>query len=96
MYMISANVGVSGAGVIADADGWGHHMGEWGWGMAIFGWLFMALLVVLVVWLIWTVARRPELPRSDRPHALDVLADRYARGEIDRDQYLERKADLER
>lgn len=29
-----------------------------------------------------------------RPGALDILGERYARGEIDRDEYLARKADL--
>ena len=35
--------------VLADGgNGWGH-MGGWGWGMAIFGWLFMTAVVVLGV-----------------------------------------------
>ncbi len=77
----------------ADADGWGH-MGGWGWGMAVFGWLFMAALVGLIVWLISSVVRRPESNRSS--NAFDILDARYARGEIDRDEYFERKADLDR
>lgn len=65
--------------VLADADGW-DHMGGWGWGMAIFGWLFMALLLVLVAWLIWSATRRPEPPgRGDR-RPLDILDERYAKG----------------
>jgi putative membrane protein len=70
-------------------DGWG------GWGMAVFGWLFMALIIVLVVWLIWTTTRSGE---SRRPvahsTALEVLDGRYARGEIEREEYLQRKEDL--
>ena len=81
--------------VLADADGWGH-MGGWGWGMAIFGWVFMALVVGLVVWLIWSTTRRPESPHRGERRAVDLLDERYAKGEIDRDEYLERKADLER
>lgn len=81
--------------MLADTAGW-DHMGGWGWGMAIFGWVFMTLVVVLVAWLIWSTTRRPEPPsRSDR-RALDLLDERYARGEVDRDEYLERTADLER
>ncbi len=81
--------------MVADAGGW-DHMGGWGWGMAIFGWLFMALVVVLVGWLIWSTTRRPESPGRNERRALDLLDERYAKGEIDRDGYLERKADLER
>lgn len=80
---------------LADVDGWGH-MGGWGWGMAMFGGLFMALIVVLVAWLAWSTTRRPEPQRLGEQRALDVLDGRYAKGEIDRDEYLERRADLER
>ena len=79
--------------VLADAYGWGH-MGGWGSGMAVFGMLFMTLLVV-VVWLVWTTAGRPTSPSRSGHLALDLLDERYARGEIDRDEYLERKTDLE-
>ena len=58
--------------------------------MAIFGWLFMTAVVVLGVWLIWSTTRQ-----QPRRHAADLLDERYARGELDRDEYLERKADLE-
>lgn len=84
------------APVFADADGWGH-MGGWGWGMAIFGWLFMASLVGLVAWLVWSSTRRSEPSTAAGEHrARDLLDERYARGDIDRDEYLERRADLER
>ncbi len=58
------------------------------------GWVLMALLVVLVAGLIWTSAR----PRvgSTAHQALDLLDERFVRGDIDRDEYLERKADLRR
>ena len=81
--------------VVADAVGWGH-MGGWGWGMAVFGWLFMTLLVVAVAWVVWSTARRPEPPPTGESRAQEVLDERYARGELDRDEYLERRADLAR
>ena len=81
--------------VLADQDGFGH-MGGWGWGMAIFGWLFMALVVGLVVWLIVSTTRRPDSAGRESRRALHILDERYAAGEINRDEYLERKNDLER
>jgi putative membrane protein len=79
-------------GLLADPVGWGHHME--GWGTAVFGWLLMALIVVLVAWLIWTTAAGGRHREPPHGTALDVLAERYARGEIDRDEYLQRKNDL--
>ncbi len=79
----------------ADAGGWSH-TGGWSWGMALFGWLFMMLMVALVVWLIWSVTRRPGSSHDGRRGAVDLLDERYARGEIDRDEYLQRKSDLEK
>ena len=79
----------------ADARGW-PHMGGWGWGMAIFGLLFMMLMVSLVVWLIWLATRRPGSSHAGRRGAADLLDERYARGEIDSDEYLERKSNLDK
>ena len=79
----------------ADARGW-PHMGGWGWGMAIFGLVFMVLIVVFVAWLIWLATRRSGSFRDGRRGAVDLLDERYARGEIDRDEYLQRKGDLEK
>ena len=83
---ISATIGSD----FASADG--GHMGGWGWGMAIFGWLF----TVLVVWVIWSTMRWADPGGRARSRTADLLDERYARGEVDRDEYLERRADLER
>ena len=79
--------------ILADTAGW-DHMGGWGWGMAVFGWLFMTLLVVGVLWA-WSSTRRAEPQASTTRTAGDLLDDRYARSDIDREEYLERKGDLE-
>ena len=64
------------------------HMGRgWWWVMGI-GWLvFLALIVVLVVVLVrhYGTANRPA--RS----ALDTLSERFARGELDEDEYRRRR-----
>ncbi|HSF86364.1 MAG TPA: SHOCT domain-containing protein [Acidimicrobiia bacterium] len=83
--------------LLADAGDW-DHMGGWGWGMAITGWVFMLSLIALAGWAIWAASTGPERTEGgpdETAHAKSVLAERYARGEIDRDEYLERRRDLE-
>ncbi|MGC0249296.1 SHOCT domain-containing protein [Pseudactinotalea sp. Z1748] len=80
--------------------GW-HDMGSWGMG---WGWLFLVLLVlgvaVLAVVLVRLLSggergeqRNPPPMRGGR--ALEVLDERYARGEIDSTEYDERRRRLE-
>lgn len=80
--------------MIGDVNGWGH-MGGFGWGMAVIGWILMVAIVALVSWLIWSTTRRPDSAARRGDRALGLLDERYARGEIDRDEYLERRRDLE-
>jgi putative membrane protein len=85
---------------------WGPYgmMGGYGWGsmawmpfMGIFFWLLILFLVFAVVrgW-----GRHPMGPSmmghgmERRSPALDVLEERYARGEINRDEYLQKKTDI--
>lgn len=65
--------------------------GEWGGWMLVHG-AFWLLLLALLVFGAVTLARRPG--SSSRGSALDILNERYARGEIDRDEYLQRKKDI--
>lgn len=79
---------------------WGHmgHMGDWGdWGLG-WGWmavghlLWWSLLVVAIVALLrWTRGRGPRQPTAGADRALDTLRERFARGEIDREEFEERK-----
>ncbi len=70
------------------------HMNGWGWVPGIVSLVFLALVVGLVVWLFLSLARRGEVPV--KKSALTLLDERYARGELDREDYLQRRADLER
>lgn len=77
--------------------GWGHMGGGMGWG---FGGLFMILFWVAVIAAIVAVARWwfGGLSRDDLPpgqSALDVLKERYARGEIGKEEFERKKRDLE-
>ena len=74
---------------------------DWMWGMMTmhgFGsLLFLVLLAVVVVVLIRALMPGGALPSAAAgPSALETLEQRYARGEIGRDEYLEKKQDLTR
>ena len=60
----------------------------------LFRGLFGIIVVVFVVWLIARAGRSPSMPGPFRSSALDILEQRYARGEIPREEYLEKKKDI--
>jgi len=64
----------------------------YGWG---FGWmgLFGLFLIGALIWFLVDMGRMSRRPAG--PDAVDILDTRFARGEIDRDEYVERRADLE-
>ncbi len=80
-------------------DGW-HSMMGYGGG----GWIMMLLMVVIVVALLVFLVRatawqghpyhgaHPQPPA--RPSGLDVLDERYARGDINREEYQQKKRDI--
>ena len=69
---------------------WGAGWGYWGWGWWF--WLFWAVVVFLVVWVIaatWGSGR--EIPPEEQ-----ILRERYARGEISREEFQLKMRDLRR
>jgi putative membrane protein len=68
----------------------GWHMDDWGWG----GWLLMTASMVafwaLVAWVVAAAIRaaRPPSPRTSDPER--ILAERFATGEIDDDEFHRR------
>ena len=84
-----------------DGPHWGF-MGGWGgygWtgvlGM-FFGFIFLVVVIAVVVWLVrggWQPDSRAAA-LNGRSRGLDILEERYAKGEIDRDEYLKKKQDL--
>jgi len=58
-----------------------------------FGWLFWIVIAGVLIWAALALSgRRP----SGRPEsALDILEKRYARGEISREEFEEKKRDLQ-
>jgi putative membrane protein len=96
--------GGRGGGFRWDQADWARMHGGMGWG----GWLLMALLVLLLVALIVGVvlllarsagaaqqsAAAAGAPAVGGSPAEQVLDERYARGEIDEDEYLRRRSVL--
>ena len=74
-------------------------MGEWGgWAWPFMGLvplLFLVVLVAAVVLLVRYVSDAGNQARIERRSpGLDALEERYARGEINRDEYLQKKKDM--
>jgi putative membrane protein len=56
-----------------------------GWTMGLEGWLWMGAWTFVLVAVVWLLVREPR--RSDRDDAVAVLRERFARGEIDSDEF---------
>ena len=73
---------------------WGWDTGwEWGWIFGLAGMLFWIAVIVGAVLLLRRDAPRLR-DRFTTPSALRILEERYAGGEITRDEFLERRAVL--
>lgn len=96
MMTLIGLVGTAAADAPGGGTDYGHHMWHDGWGGMAFGpftmavsLLVVALIVFLAVWL-FGFGGRSSPSHSDR-QALDVLKERFARGEIDQDEFQERR-----
>lgn len=70
---------------------------HYGWGMG-WGWITGLIILLVFVAVIWFAARAFNIGRMDYPSgqksALDILKERYARGEISKEEYEEKKRDI--
>jgi len=74
--------------------GWGMHpmWGAWGIAMMVMMLLFWGVVIVgIVLGIRWLTGQGRE---SQRDGAMDVLRQRYARGEINREEFESKKRDL--
>ena len=72
--------------------GWG--MGDWGMG---FGFIFWLVILAIIIWGVASFVRSQTLSgnqRSRHSTGLELLEERYARGDISREEYLQKKRDI--
>ena len=83
--------------------GWGHGPGmmDWGFGMGWLGFIVMGifwiLIIVAIIFLIrWLVvsSRGGSHSQKSEETAIEILKKRYAKGEINREEFEEIKRDL--
>lgn len=74
--------------------GYGFDGGAMGWIWMFGGLLVVVGVVVLIVWALGAANRAGTGKEPDRPTALDILRERYARGEITQEQFEQAKKTL--
>jgi putative membrane protein len=82
----------------ADRPDYWSHGWDWGWGHMIFGSFMMILfwggLILVIVLAVRWLGRGPSQEAGtgrSSARALNILQERFARGEIDKEEYEERK-----
>ncbi|MFA5419755.1 MAG: SHOCT domain-containing protein [Bacteroidales bacterium] len=67
-----------------------------GFGMGMGWWWIIGIIVLIAI--IWPIAQRfnreNSIPGELGKSALDILKERYAKGEIDKQEFEERKKDI--
>lgn len=71
----------------------------WGWWM-VFGWIWMVIFWGLIIWAVFAITSRhghgEDRTQRRSSDAITILEERYARGEITRDQFEEARRVLTR
>jgi putative membrane protein len=58
------------------------------------GWIIGLLVLVAIIWMISQTLNKNNNSAPPEKSALDILKERYARGEIDKEEFDDRKQDL--
>lgn len=93
MRVLTALIATLGTPAIADPDGYGHMM-DWGYGfgMMLGPLIWLIILGFVIAGVIWMVRNSENGPtKNGASKALDELDIRFARGDIDADEYSARK-----
>jgi len=74
---------------------WGMGWGGWGMFGAVHMLLWWVLIILGIAVLIkWLLGGSSRAARAEPSRALDILKERYARGEIGKEEFEQRKRDL--
>ncbi len=72
---------------------WNYYNG--GWGLGIFGWFFMIVMMVLpVLFVVWVIYELTGSHRGKEKSAIEILDERYAKGEISKEEYESKKKEI--
>jgi putative membrane protein len=70
--------------------------GEFGMGFGgIFMWLFWIFGIAIIVWAVVIVAGGRKEPSAKQKTAIDILKERYAKGEIDQQEFEQKRKVLD-
>jgi len=69
----------------------GGHMFGFGWG---FIWIFWILVLVAVIWLVKTFTDNGSNQQQNAKSAEDILKERYVKGEIDLEEFKQKRKNL--
>ena len=62
-----------------------------------FMWVFWLLIIIAIIFTLYNLSSRNDnSSKENKESPLEILAKRYARGEIDEDEYKQRRSELER
>lgn len=70
--------------------------GGWGFGMGLGMWVFWILLIVIIVVLVKVIAGSGSSSAQPDKSPMEILKARYARGEIDEEEFNRRRHELEK
>ncbi|MGD8228404.1 MAG: SHOCT domain-containing protein [Desulfobacteraceae bacterium] len=84
--------------------GWGMQHGPMGWGYGSMGWIWhilmmafwVAVIVGIILFIRWLIvsSRTGAVKGPSENSALEILKTRYAKGEINKEEFEEKKTDL--
>ena len=76
-------------GIYNGYGGWGNMMGWFGGGI-----MMVLFWVAVIYFFVWLVRNNKTNGIDSNKKALDILKERYAKGEIDKKEFEEKKKDL--
>lgn len=76
--------------------GWGYHMGFFSFILMFLFWIAVIVAILFLIrWLVVSTRHRMERKAGSTDSALEILKIRYAKGEINKEEFEQKKRDLE-